>query len=346
MLAEAIDSFGEPAIGTTSTAASAGGTIALTPSCVTTSYASMPLHCHSSVARMELTCVLAEGIGCFGEPAIATTLTAASAGGTIASSNASCPRVFVTGASSAPRSSCPSGALLPDCATMRVAPGAASAEVGAGRGGRASRVTSSVVTPSFAMPLRREMVRKQSAAAGLAGRCSANWGGESRPSPVPILELRIDPTDGCEYTLDDFQQEYGGRSEWDLAGQVRQAPSMPDELELRVDTTDGHAYTLSEFLEEYGNTCEWELAVPVQTMQPLCSAHTRESAKPGLDAQQPGMKQLASRPISQPDATQLSSQQMRIDQADGHPYTFNAFLDEYGGTSEWELAMPVQPMQS
>jgi hypothetical protein len=37
---------------------------------------------------------------------------------------------------------------------------------------------------------------------------------------------------------------------------------------------------------------------------------------------------------------------MRIDQADGHPYTFSEFLDEYGGTREWELAVQVQPMQS
>jgi hypothetical protein len=164
----------------------------------------------------------------------------------------------------------------------------------------------------------------QSAAASLTGRCSADWGGNPYPSSVSVLELRVDPADGSEYTLESFQQEYGGRAEWDLAGQVQHpySSSVPV-LELRVDPADGSEYTLESFQQEYGGRAEWDLAGQVQQ-----ALTTWDLA---------GQVQQA---LTMPDKLEL-----RIDSADGHAYTLSEFLEEYGRTLEWELAVQLQSLQ-
>ena len=128
---------------------------ALTPLCVTTPFTSVALRGHSGEADVKLAIMLAEAIDDFEVLAVGATSAAAGAGGAIASSVTPLNIVFVTDASGAPRSSFPSGALLLDCATMRVAPGAVSAEVGAGEGGAAPRVASSVLNQPSVKPSLR-----------------------------------------------------------------------------------------------------------------------------------------------------------------------------------------------
>ena len=190
---------------------------ALTPSVVIAPYASTYLPGQLVMTDMDIA-MLAEALDDFDEAPIETPASAASAGGAIVHGIGSLGPDLVTGGSGAPRSSFPSGALLLECATVRVAPRAASAEVGAGKGA-APRVASPVLNQPSVKPFLREVVGMQPAAA--AGRCGAGWGGQPYPSPVPVLELRVDSADGQAYTFSEFMEEYGRTLEWELAVQVQ-----------------------------------------------------------------------------------------------------------------------------
>ena len=93
---------------------------------------------------------------------------------------------------------------------------------------------------------------------------------------------------------------------------------------------DGVLYSKAEFIEEYGGTSEWNKAKR-QAVQPTGPA----TAKPRA-AQQGSSKQDSVKPSPAPKQVE----ERRYD-VDGALYTKAEFIEEYGGTSEWDAARPA-----
>lgn len=105
--------------------------------------------------------------------------------------------------------------------------------------------------------------------------------------------------------------------------------------EYRIDPNDGYGYTIESFVAEYGGTSEWEAAAPAveSTVKMSFFAVPATSTSAGGGAA----------------ATTTTEEELRIDPSDGRPYRKQAFLDEYGGTAEWEdaavVSAPILPSE-
>jgi len=90
--------------------------------------------------------------------------------------------------------------------------------------------------------------------------------------------------------------------------------------EFRIDPQDGFAYSLQDFMTEYGGKEEWDAAEPAVNT-------SRKMTRTNL-------------PL--PDFTGLSfeDEEFKIDPNDGNAYQKASFISEYGGTDEWDAAMP------
>ena len=108
------------------------------------------------------------------------------------------------------------------------------------------------------------------------------------------------------------------------------APSRSNGVEERRYDVDGLLYSKAEFIEEYGGTSEWNQAKrqvvhPTGPATVLPHATKPAPSKKGSVASSPAPKQREER---------------RYD-VDGVLYTKAEFIEEYGGTSEWDQARPA-----
>eukprot|EP01065_Artemidia_motanka_P026286 TRINITY_DN3121_c0_g1_i1.p1 TRINITY_DN3121_c0_g1~~TRINITY_DN3121_c0_g1_i1.p1 ORF type:complete len:1053 (+),score=275.66 TRINITY_DN3121_c0_g1_i1:93-3161(+) len=127
-----------------------------------------------------------------------------------------------------------------------------------------------------------------------SGAAEAAAGSESEAE----AELRVDPSDGCRYSRQEFESRYGGESQWDDSVRPRQPVRRGGER--RIDPNDGGRYTKQEFVDCYGGEKEWDAA----------GASAPERSEP----------------------------ERRVDSANGRAYTRAEFVECYGGTAEWEEA--------
>lgn len=119
---------------------------------------------------------------------------------------------------------------------------------------------------------------------------------------------RIDPADGCAYTMQEFKAEYGGLSEWNNAKPANPAGrgrgGAGSGPEKRKDT-DGCLYTKQEFQKQYGGYAEWDAA----------AGGSRGGG---------------------------GGEELRLSPANNKPYPKSMFLKHFGGTDEWDAATPAR----
>ena len=113
------------------------------------------------------------------------------------------------------------------------------------------------------------------------------------------------------------------------------APSQSKGVEERRYDVDGLLYSKAEFIEEYGGGSEWNKAKR-QAVQPTGPP----TAKPRATAQLGSSKQDSVKPSPAPKQVE----ERRYD-VDGALYTKAEFIEEYGGTSEWDQARSRAPAE-
>ena len=96
-----------------------------------------------------------------------------------------------------------------------------------------------------------------------------------------------------------------------------------------MDPNDGFAYNKDAFINEYGGLDEWESAA--HATDPKLTDATLST--PAARRQSVG----ATLPVER----STYNGEYRVDPNDGFAYNKDAFLEEYGGTDEWEAASPA-----
>ena len=109
----------------------------------------------------------------------------------------------------------------------------------------------------------------------------------------------------------------------------------------RIDPADGNAYTREEFMEAYGGTGEWDAAAPIGGGG---GGGGGGSAYGGSGGFAPGRDRGDRDDGGGGDRKRQKvgrgppPKEKRIDPADGNEYTKADFIEQYGGTREWEAA--------
>ena len=115
------------------------------------------------------------------------------------------------------------------------------------------------------------------------------------------------------------------------------------QVERRVDPEDGESYTQAEFVAQYGGTAEWDAAGARMQQQQLMQqqqAQQRMMQQQQAQMQQQQMMQQQQQAQMQQQMAAMSAgaPERRTDPDDGQPYTRAEFIEQYGGTAEWDAA--------
>jgi hypothetical protein len=104
---------------------------------------------------------------------------------------------------------------------------------------------------------------------------------------------------------------------------------MQQHDERRIDSEDGKSYTREEFVAQYGHTAQWDAAVGARMQQQHHSVPPWQQPQTNRQHQQQanGTVQVA-----------MPVQERRTDPDDGELYTRGGFIEQYGGTAEWDAA--------
>ena len=143
--------------------------------------------------------------------------------------------------------------------------------------------------------------------------------GDAGAAPVPAPA----PSGGAGASL--YSELFGSAAPAPAPAPVAAAPVavVEVEVELREDPEDGELYTREEFVEQYGGTAEWDRAKVHRFKAPTAApASIYETAAPA--------------PAPVPAA--VAEVELREDPDDGELYTKEEFVEQYGGTVEWEQA--------
>jgi hypothetical protein len=162
------------------------------------------------------------------------------------------------------------------------------------------------------------------------------------------VERRYDGDEG-PFTREEFNEVYGGYTEWEAAATAKKTilgnAKLRHVQERRHDGDEG-LFTKQDFYEMYGGYAEWEAAKKqVPTAPFLVETVALKATSVGEEKKQPSSRASVSfatnaKSTAKPVAKVEALDEKRIDASDGGAYTRAEFLGVYGNEDVWRTSSP------